>query len=141
MTAPIFGRSAYRRCRQPAIVFIGGAGGTAARYAIEQQLPHTASQWPTATFGINLVGALVLGVLLESLSRRGPDSGRRRGLRLLCGTGFCGAFTTYSTFALETLNTVRGGYVALAVTYATASVVLGVLAAWGGIMLAARMFR
>jgi CrcB protein len=124
-----------------AVVFVGGAAGTAVRYVIEEQLPHSASQWPTATFGINIAGAFVLGLLLESLVRGGPDAGVRRRLRLLLGTGFCGAFTTYSTFALETVDGIRGGFTGLAMAYAVVSVILGILAAWAGIALAGRVIR
>lgn len=124
-----------------AVVFVGGAAGTAVRYVIEEQLPQSASQWPTATFGINIAGAFVLGLLLESLVRGGPDAGIRRRLRLLGGTGFCGAFTTYSTFALETVEGFRSGFTGLAVAYAVVSVILGILAAWAGIALAGKVVR
>ncbi|OZD04690.1 chromosome condensation protein CrcB [Rhodococcus sp. 06-235-1A] len=131
----------HRRFWALAVVFTGGVAGTAVRYVIEEQLPHSASQWPTATFGINIAGAFVLGLLLESLVRGGPDAGVRRRLRLLGGTGFCGAFTTYSTFALETVEGFRGGFTVLAVTYAVVSVILGILAAWAGIVLAGKVVR
>ncbi|OZD46875.1 CrcB family protein [Rhodococcus sp. 05-2256-B2] len=133
--------ASHRNLAALATVFVGGAAGTAARYAIEERLPHTTSQWPLATFGINIVGAFVLGLLLESLLRSGPDTGGRRRLRLLGGSGFCGAFTTYSTFALETVEGVRGGFIGLASAYAVVSVVLGVVAAGAGIMFANRVIR
>ena len=82
-------------------VFAGGVVGTALRYLIEDLLPHDPSGWPWATFLINLAGAFILGALLEGLARLGDDSGWRQRARLCAGTGGCGAFTTYSTLALE----------------------------------------
>jgi CrcB protein len=118
-------------------VFAGGVVGTALRYAIEDLLPHDASGWPWATFVINLVGAFVLGALLEGLARLGDDSGWRQRARLCAGTGGCGAFTTYSTLALETVLLGRGGHVGTAVAYGVTSVVLGIVTAWVGIVVAA----
>ena len=60
------------------LVAIGGASGTAARYAVSLALPSVTGHWPTGTFVVNMTGALVLGALLEGLARRGPDIGRRK---------------------------------------------------------------
>lgn len=53
------------------------------------------------TFAANVSGAFVLGATLETLTLLGPDGGWRRHARLFLGTGFCGAFTTYSALALR----------------------------------------
>lgn len=130
--------------RQPLallLVFAGGVVGTLARHAIETAVPHRTPDWPVATFAINVVGAFVLGSLLEALARRGPDAGVRQRLRLLAGTGFCGAFTTYSTLALEAVILARDGHAVTAVLYGVVSVVLGALAAWAGIAVASRRNR
>ena len=118
-------------------VFVGGVVGTALRYEIENLLPHDGSGWPWATFLINLFGAFVLGGLLEGLVRLGDDAGWRLRARLCAGTGGCGAFTTYSTFALEAVTLGRHGHVGTAVAYGLVSVLAGVLMAWLGIALAA----
>ncbi len=122
-------------------VFAGGVIGTALRYLIENLLPHDASGWPWATFLINLAGAFVLGALLEGLVCLGDDSGWRQRARLFAGTGGCGAFTTYSTFALEVVLLGRHGHVGAAVAYGVLSVIGGVVTAWLGIVVAAGFHR
>lgn len=122
-------------------VFAGAVVGTALRYVISALLPHGSAGWPWATFLINLSGAFVLGCLLEGLARLGADSGWRRRARLCAGTGGCGAFTTYSTLALEVVSLGRNGHVATSVSYGLVSVVCGIVTAWLGIVAAARVGR
>lgn len=103
---------------------------------IEEAFPTVGTGWPWATFAINVSGAFVLGALLEFLALAGPDDGWRRTVRVFEGTGLCGAFTTYSTFALETTQLGDHGAPGVAIAYAVVSVVLGVLGAWAGIVVA-----
>lgn len=131
-------RALHRDPAALSLVFVGGALGTAARYGAETTWPAEGG-WPWATFVVNLLGAFVLGLLLEALLRRGPDLGRRRRLRLLAGSGFCGAFTTYSAFALESVDLIRGGETATAAAYLVSTVILGVIAAFAGIVVGARI--
>lgn len=130
--------NAQARGTDLAFVFVGGAAGTALRWLAEQTWPAHDGQWPVGTFLVNVSGAFVLGVLLEVLVRRGADEGPRRRVRLAVGTGFCGAFTTYSAFALELSLLGKGGHIALAVAYALVSVCVGVTAAWLGVAAARR---
>lgn len=127
-----------RRAAELLLVLVGGAAGTAARYGIEKWSPARPGAWPVGTFVANVVGAFVLGVLLEALARSGPEVRWRRSLRLLVGTGVCGGLTTYSTFAVETDLLVRHGSSLLAVGYAAGSLLAGVLAAAAGIVVAGR---
>jgi len=117
------------------LVFVGAAVGTFARWAVE--LLGTPAGLPLPTLGVNLVGAFLLGLLLEGLLRRGPDVGWRQRVRLLLGPGFMGGFTTYSTFAVETtLLTEQGRYVT-GFGYAIVSLIFGVAAAAAGVWVAA----
>ncbi|MDJ0338498.1 CrcB family protein [Cryobacterium sp. PH31-O1] len=126
------------------LVFLGGTAGTALREALGVLLPFdvaAGARLPLTTVGINLLGALLLGLLLEALVRRGRDAGGRRYLRLLLGTGLLGGFTTYSALATDSALLLQGGDIPLAVAYALGSVLLGGLATWLGIVLGAALHR
>lgn len=125
------------------VVFVGGALGTAIRAALEAAMPAQPGGWPWTTFAINVSGSFLLGLLLETLSRRGPDAGLRRYLRLGLGTGVMGGYTTYSTFAVETVRlfTLGGGAVFVGLGYALGSVVLGLAGAFAGMWVATRWSR
>lgn len=119
------------------VVFAGGAVGTAIRSLLGDAFPHRGDSWPWATFCINVIGAFLLGLLLEALVRSGEDTGVRRLLRLGVGTGVMGGFTTYSTFMVETTNLPWPQ----AISYVVATVVLGGLAARTGIRTARSLIR
>lgn len=121
-------------------VFAGGFLGTGLRWLVEQAFPSSSGEWPWATYGVNIGGAFVLGALLEMLVWLGADSGWRQQLRLFAGTGLCGAFTTYSTLALEVSLVAHHGAPWVAAAYGLSSVVVGVLAAAGGIAVGGRVF-
>jgi CrcB protein len=110
-----------------AIVAGGGAVGTGARFLIAATVPASAA--PVAILVINVLGAFLLGALLEALGHRPGVSATR--LRLLLGTGVLGGFTTYSTLAVDTVA--LAGTPLLAVLYAGGTLLLGLSAAAGGI--------
>jgi CrcB protein len=122
------------------LVGIGGAIGTLARYAVSVIVPQ-AWALPLPTLAVNLVGAFLLGVLMEALARRGDDTGNRRMLRLLLGTGLMGGFTTYSSLAVETAQLFGDGRIWAAIGYAVVTVVVGLLASFAGIWIAAAVHR
>lgn len=102
------------------LVFAGGTVGTAARYLVGEVVES-----PWSTLCVNVAGAFLLGLLTVVLERVRPGSR----LRWLLGAGVLGGFTTYSALAV---HTVSFGSVSAAVGYVVATVVLGVLACWGG---------
>lgn len=116
-----------------AVVALGGALGTTLRYALAPALPPDGGAFPTATFVTNVSGAFLLGMLLEALVRLGPDVGTRRLVRLALGTGVVGAFTTYSTLAVEITVLGRDGHAGLGVGYGLLSALAGFAAAAAGI--------
>lgn len=123
-----------------ALVFAGGMVGTAARYALSLLIPAWGAV-PVATFLINVVGAFALGWLIEALTRRGPDEGGRRALRLSAGTGVLGGFTTYSALAVDTDGLLLAAQLGAGVLYALATVILGAVASLGGIAVGAATSR
>ena len=123
------------------LVALGGASGTAARSGIESAYPALPGGWPWATFWINVSGALVLGVLLETLALLGPDDRWRRRARLGLGTGVLGGFTTYSSFMVETATLARDGWYVLALGYDFVSLLIGFGAAYVGAVVVSRLHR
>lgn len=123
-----------------ALVALGGAVGTALRHGVSTVLPQ-APGFPTATFLVNIVGAFLLGVLLEALVRRGPETRRGQRLRLGLGTGLLGGLTTFSALALEVERLLALGDTGTASLYAASSLVVGFLACLLGVALAAGQHR
>lgn len=119
-------------------VFLGGGLGSLVRYRLSLHLPQgvEAGAFPWATFAANLIGSLLIGLLMGYFSAGNrPDA-----LRLLFVTGFCGGFTTFSTFSNETLTLLRSGHAATAAAYVALSIAGALLLTFAGykIMAAAR---
>src|SRR5579871_510819 len=111
-------------------VALGGAVGASSRWLLDRFIErHTESVFPWSTFAINISGCLVIGIVAETLvDRHHLPAWVRVGLVV----GVIGGYTTFSTFAQETFTLLRSNDVAVAMGYATASVVLGVLAVYAG---------
>ncbi|MEV3966066.1 CrcB family protein [Nocardia sp. NPDC050193] len=137
-TAPSAVTPLHLRVGAVALVGIGGLFGAPLRYQLGVWFPHAAGGWPVTTLAINIAGAFALGWLLEGLTRLGPDHGWRQRARLGVGTGFLGAFTTYSTLAVDTDLLLRGQHWSSAATYAVGTVLAGLVATTVGISAGAR---
>jgi fluoride exporter len=111
--------------REIGAIFAGGVVGAVARAQVAEWLPHTAGEWPWATFLVNVAGAFMLGYFTTRLLERLPLSAYRRPA---LGTGLCGALTTFSTMQVEILRMLDEEDVGLAIAYAVVSVVVGFLA-------------
>ncbi len=113
-------------------VAVGGLLGAPSRYLLDR-LVHRRweSDLPWGTFLINVSGALVLGLLTGlELAGRLPT-----GVQALAGDGFCGAFTTFSTFTFETMRLVEDGELLQAAVNVVGSVGVGLAAAAAGVAL------
>jgi CrcB protein len=110
---------------RPFAVAVGGVLGSWARWGVASSFPVAAGTFPVTTFVINIVGAALLGVVLVTLLD-GPVP--RTHLHALLGTGVLGAFTTFSTWMVESVELVRTGDALVAVLYVLLSLVAGVVA-------------
>lgn len=113
--------------RELAAIFAGGAVGALARVWLGTEFASRAGHWPWLTFIINVTGSAALAYFATRLQERLPQSTYRRPF---LGTGFCGAYTTFSTVQVEIYEMLHRGRYGLAVGYAAASVTAGYLAIW-----------
>jgi CrcB protein len=103
-------------------VALGGALGTVARYELALAEPVGSGRFPWATFVVNVVGSLVLGVALAALVDPSPAA---QVLRPFVGVGFCGGLTTFSTWMVESMLLIRDGNAAIALGYLVISLAAG----------------
>lgn len=115
-------------------IAIGGTLGCWARYAMTNLVQAAFGRdFPYATLSINVLGSFAMGFLfIVTLERLTVSPYLRTGML----TGFLGGFTTFSTFAMETLLLAEQGEAAKSAAYVVSSVLLGIVAAWGGAYLA-----
>lgn len=110
-------------------VFVGGGLGSCCRYALGIYLPN--STFPVATLVTNVLACFVLGLLTGYLLRNNVDES----WKFLVGTGFCGGFSTFSTFSLELFQLAKNNSNGLVITYLVLSLFLGILAVYIGFFL------
>ena len=110
-----------------AAIFAGGAIGAVVRVWLARHLMQSAGQWPWTIFAINISGSFALAYFATRLQERLPQSTYRRPL---LGTGFCGAYTTFSTMQVEILIMIEDHHYGLAAAYSVASIAAGLAAIW-----------
>ena len=119
-----------------AVIAGGGALGGLSRYGVQVAFPAKAFPW--ATFGINVSGCLLIGVLMVLIARRFPTA---KLLRPFVGVGFLGGFTTFSTYAIDIRNTIASGRPGVALLYLVGTLVAAIGAVWAGMALTERVLR
>jgi CrcB protein len=121
----------YRLLLHAALVAGGSAVGGLARWGLHALAVRLLGPtWPYGTFAINVTGCLLLGWLATVLTAR-ISEGKVAGvdeIRLLVGVGFCGAYTTFSTFGVESDSLLRSGCLTAGYLYVGLSVLCGLSA-------------
>ena len=113
------------------VVGLGGAIGSIARYIVAKLIDGKINSFlPYGTLAVNILGSFLLGIIYMLALRK---VGLTENGRLFLGVGFCGGFTTFSTFALENFNLMQQKLVGTSMLYVSISVIAGILALAGGI--------
>lgn len=120
------------------MVALGGAIGSAARYGLSVAFPHHAGQFPLATLLVNVVGCVLIGALMATITEAGNP---HRLLRPFFGVGVLGGFTTFSTYVVEVIDTGTAGAVAVAVFYGVGTVLAAIIATMAGLITTRAVLR
>lgn len=114
------------------LVFLGGGLGSICRYGIARLMDNQLNTFPFATFIANILSCILLGFLV-GLSLKGAMN---QNYKLLLITGFCGGFSTFSTFSNETFHLFQSGNIAYAMTNIAASLLVCLFCIYLGLKLA-----
>lgn len=119
------------------LVFVGGGVGSVLRYWLSSvaSWPVSSGQFPLKTFAVNMLGCFLIGLLGSAFALMGE----RAEVRNLFVAGFCGGFTTFSTFSREAFDLFSGGYALTAALYVVLSAVVGVSLVGAGYAFAAKV--
>ena len=116
--------------KQLLIVFVGGGFGSVFRFLVGKYLNPTITNFPLGTFVVNILGSLFIGLIIGMASKNHMVS---QNYTLLLATGFCGGFTTFSSFALENQQLLASDHLWPFIFYTLASLVTGFLAVFAGL--------
>lgn len=119
------------------MVALGGAVGACSRYAVYNLAAIMGFTSQLATFVVNVLGAMAIGVLFVVITERGVL--QPYGQQLL-SVGFLGAFTTYSSYSLDALRMLERGEAGIALLYLVGTMLGCLVAAWMGLSLARLLF-
>src|SRR6056297_1634916 len=113
-------------------VGIGGFFGSILRYLISHYINISAhSTFPFGTLTVNLIGSFLIGIIIAAALQGDLN----KSMRLLLATGFCGGFTTFSSFSYEFFSLLQHEQTGYAFLYATTSFIMGLVFVWLGFYL------
>ena len=116
------------------LVGFGGFVGSIARYLISKlNISIQIFSMPVGTLTVNILGSLLIGILIGMSAKTELISSN---LRLLLVVGFCGGFTTFSTFSAESMGFIQNGQIATMLIYTATSIILGLAAVYIGYLVA-----
>lgn len=112
---------------------VGGFFGTCCRFLTNRlYLTYFQTSLPLATFTVNMLGCLILGLVLGLMNKAGVMSPKINAFLIV---GFCGGFTTFSTFSYETFSMGMNGETLVSLLYVVGSIFIGLLAVWLGFII------
>ncbi len=120
------------------MIAAGGAAGALCRYGLVNWIntfAHSKTQWgsfPLGTLSVNVLGSFLIGIMYVLIAERMSLHSDWRNVAII---GFLGAFTTFSTFSLETITLLENGQLGHALAYVVSSLFICVIAAWLAISL------
>ncbi len=108
------------------LIFVGGGFGSVARFLVSKSIQSSGVTIPYGTFGVNVLGSFIIGLVLAYLANKTGDYYDNLGF--LLAIGFCGGFTTFSSFAFENLELLKSGAILEFFIYTLSSVLLSIVA-------------
>jgi CrcB protein len=118
--------------KQFLLVFLGGGIGSGLRYLAGKTLNPFISNFYIGTFGVNIIGCFIIGIILGISAK---STALSNNTILFITIGFCGGFTTFSSFALENYGMLREGHISSFLLYTLSSILVGILAVALGLWL------